>query len=274
MQRVGLFPTGYLPADVDKLRRFLNGAQSYYSFERATSIENMGPPDLRGYAYSDCSLAALVRPYEDRFDYLVLLTSVPIEDNFYTKSLSPKIIVLTAFESEGILVKSGRSIEEGIAIGLCGELVSVEFQRVTGRGWEELFHPDTRGCLFDYAGLKSQAVAKLKRCEICDASRGLLKETNINDQLLETVEGILRRIRRPSFTTALVRTLATPVLGFVYGGVVLGGAVSLVVAVLMSQVSLNATQKSALWTLGAGVVLLPLGVWCWDWIRYLRSRLS
>jgi hypothetical protein len=44
---------------------------------------NLGNPDLFGYAYSDDAFRNLIQPHRGSYEIWVVITSVPIEDNFY-----------------------------------------------------------------------------------------------------------------------------------------------------------------------------------------------
>jgi len=83
MPSLGSFVAGYLSVDMTGLCSLLNNAQSHYNCNRAGTISNMGPPDLPNFAYSDSAFVRLLENYRDQYDYLVILTSVPIEDNFF-----------------------------------------------------------------------------------------------------------------------------------------------------------------------------------------------
>lgn len=272
MVRVGIFRVGYIRADISYLCRLLNRTQTHFHFENATAISNMGDPDLRGYGYSNDALVALLKPHMANYEVCVVTTSVPIEDNYFTQTVGQELIISTSYEADELVSSSKRTLEEYIALAICQELVSFEFQRVTGKHWRELFHQDTRGCIFDFAGLKEQKIAKLISCRICPESRGQLHSARIDQNVLAAVESILAMIRRPSIRKAWRKCLCSPGLSFVYGGVIVSNVVNLFSAIVMNQGTVSRSQRVFIILLFLPVILVPALVYFWMLLRYLLSR--
>jgi len=272
MPSVGIFPLGYTVINFPRLCAFLNGAQGHFEFQQGSAIANIGDPDLAVYGYSDATFLALLCPHLEDFDYSLAVTSVPIEGNFFTRTVERRLIITTTFQSEELLRRAGRTQEENLSLTLCQELMSFEFQRVTGLTWRDLFHRDPRGCIFDSVPIKSQKIAKLTTCDICEPCRGKLAGSNMNANVLRSVDAILRRIRRPSLKNAILTSFLSPGFSFVYGGIVVGAAVNVVSSVLMGQERLSTPQLYVLWSLVAGVLLFPLLVYGWKWFEHFRKR--
>lgn len=273
MTKVGVFSLGYLQADGNKLCKLLSAVKGPYVFEYCTEISNLGDPDLHGYAYSDDAFDALIKPHRGMYDICAVLTSVPIERNFFTRSTPDHtLIIATFYQSDELLQASGRVPEEYAALAICQELVSIEFQKISGLHWRKLFHKDPRGCLFDFAGIKQQKVAKLSRCSICDPCLGNLARKNLNRKVTTFATSLLNHIRKPTFKKALHTCVATPGLSFVYGGLVISAAVNLLSSVIMADNTLNAFQKNLTWLLVSSIVLFPVGVYIWLIFRELRRR--
>jgi len=233
----------------------------------------MGEPDLFGYGYSDNALINLVHPHMDEYDFVAVLTCVPIQDNFFTRTVGQKVIIATSYQSEELLSASERTIEEYFSLAVCQELISFEFQRVSKQHWSNLFHQDTRGCIFDFAGIKSQKLAKLKTCEICPPCKGKLASINMNDNVVYSIEAILEGIRKPSLSKAFWTSVMSPVIGFVYGGIVIGAAVNVLSSVAMGQGPLTEGQLRVIWLLLLAIPLFPMTVYGWLWFRHFRRRL-
>jgi len=272
MTKVGIFLAGYSECRIGAVVRLLSVRGSNYVFEAGPRIEVMGDPDLYDLAYSDQALLGLVEQYRDEFDICAILTAVPIDDNFFTRTVGLHTIISTSFLADELIQRSGRSLCEYFGLAICQELLSIAFQRASGLSSGDLFHQDTRGCLFDFAGYRPHKIAKLKRCWICPQSRGLLARYNVDNRVLSLVEDVLKRIRKPSVRKSLLSTVTSPILAFVYGGVVVGLAVSLVSSLVFTTSPLTREQEYFIWLLAACVPLVPLVVHAWAWIGYLRSR--
>jgi len=274
MKKVGIFQLGYEVVDTNRLRKLLNSANGMYEFQVGTSILNLGDPDLFGYAYSDDAILKIVSQHKDDFNICIILTSVPIEDNFYTRTVGQEWIIITFHQAEEVLNSSDRNHVEYAALAICQELVSFEFQRVTGEGWDKLFHKDPRACIFDFAGVKSQKVAKLRQCRICDQCIGKLRGRNLNQNVIDTVNRILSRIKRPSFKKALVSCVTAPRLSFLYGGLVIGTVVNLFSSVIMSSSPLSNTQLYILAIFASFTVIFPFCVYISMVVKEFRSRIK
>ena len=227
-----------------------------------------------GYAYSDDAILKIVSPHKDDYDICIILTSVPIEDNFYTRTIGQEWIIATFHQAEEIIQASDRNHVECAALAICQELVSFEFQRVTGESWDNLFHKDPRGCIFDFVGVKAQKVAKLRQCRVCESCRGILRQRNLNQNVIDFVNRLLSRIRRPSFKKVLVSCVTSPGLSFLYGGLVIGTVVNLFSSVIMSSSPLSKAQSYILAIFASSTAIFPFGVYVLMAVREFRSRIK
>jgi len=274
MNDVSIHSLGYTNLNITKLCRFLNSSQSYYSFTPATRITNLGKPDLAGYGYSVEALYRLAKPHLQDDSAAFLFTLVPIEDNFFTKTINKRVVISTFHQTDELMEKSRRTIEEYAALTVSQELLSFEFQRVSGKAWHDLFHQDPRNCLFDFAGIKSQKIGKLTYCSICEVCLGALREKNVNSDALQSIRKILNRIVKPSVRKAVARTISTPSLSFIYGGIVIGSAVNLFSSLVLSQGTVTRGQYVTVGFIASGIILFPLLVYGWLWFQYLKRRRS
>ena len=97
MMRVGIFLAGYTECEINAVVRILSFSDSGYSFEAGPRIQTMGDPDLHGFAYSDRAFLSFLNQYRDQFDICAILTAVPIEDNFFTRTVDFHTIIIGAF---------------------------------------------------------------------------------------------------------------------------------------------------------------------------------
>lgn len=217
---------------------------------------------------------ALVKQYRERYDVCVVLTTTPIDGNFFTRTVDQNTIIATSFQADEILNRSGRSLSEYYALAICQELVSFAFQIASGLHWSQLFHDETRGCLFDFVGNKPDKIAKLKKCDICPQTIGLLAQHNVNERTISFVKTVLHRIRRPSVWKAVIASITSPLLGFVYGGVVIGFVVNVMASLVLNPSPLSQGQTRFMWLLAASIPMFPAAVYVWSWIDYLRRRFA
>jgi hypothetical protein len=274
MQEVSIHSLGYTYLNIPKLCKLLNSAQNYYKFTPATKITNIGNPDLADYGYSATALHNLAKPHLQDQSIAALFTSVPIEGNFYTKTINRKIIIATLYQSEELLEKSGRTIEEYAALTISQELLSFEFQRVTGRQWHDLFHQDPRGCLFDFVGVKSQKIGKLINFSICEGCLGVLVQSNVSVDVLASIRKILESVVKPSIRKAISESITKPGLSFIYGGIVFGSVVNLGSTLLFNQSALTRAQYRAIVSIASWIILFPIAVYGWQWFQFLKRKMN
>lgn len=269
--RVGIFEAGYPGASVRRVRQLLRSGKHRYRFEAGGRIHNLGNPDLMGYGYSDRAFLKALGAHIDDYQICILLTSVPIEGNFYTRDIEQRLIVCTSHQANEFIQRSDRTIEEYFALSVCPELLSIEFQRTTGRPWEDLFHQDVRGCPFDFAGVKSQLTAYLTGVTLCETCRGVLAESNVNNLARDYIETFLSEIRRPSFVKALRMCITSPGLSFAFGGIVLGLVINVFSSLVIADSPPSTAQFRVLQVLLCIAIAFPVSVYGWTWIQYFRK---
>lgn len=253
-----------------RVAHLLNTGRHWFNFEVATSL-NLGNPDLESYGYSDLVFKEILRPHQSHYDRFVVLTSVPIEDNFFTRDIDRRIVLCTTHQADQFIGLAGRSTEEYFALSICPELLSTEFQENSGRYWTELFHQDLRGCLFDFQGVKSQITAYLTKVSMCDQCRARLSDANVDQRAIRYAETLLSKIRRPSFQKAMKLSVLSPFIGFFYGGVVIGFLVNILSSLVFNTEPISFFQLVTLVVLLFGIVAVPVSVYCYQWIKHLSE---
>jgi len=197
MKKIGIISLGIRTVNYHKLKRILDYSKEFICKE-LTDIENMGNPDIEGFYYSDKLISSIANKHLNGFDYYCLITTVPIEGDYFTRSFNSNIILTTFHDTDSLLDNSKRSPEEYVALAVIQELLSFEYQRVTGKIGDDMFHNDPRGCIFDFAGYKPQKLFKLKKCHICNSCLGKLTSANIDQKILSGAKRVIHFIIKPS----------------------------------------------------------------------------
>jgi len=108
----------------------------------------------------------------------------------------------------------------------------------------------------------------------CPQTIGLLAQHNVNDKTVTFAKMVLRRIRRPSVRKSIFKSITSPVLGFVYGGMIIGFVVNVLSSLVLNISPLSTQQTLFIWLLAVCIPLFPVAVYAWSWIAYLRKRLA
>lgn len=159
-----------------------------------------GDSDLDHWAYSDELIGASVREYET--DLTLILTNQRLENNWYARRLGNSRAVITFYEMDEIL----RSAD--IPLGnLIYRVVNAYYLMYVQNG-DSLpdynqstnhTHDDTRGCLFDMTGQKSEIVRSCASPIICSECTVRIHKGGVPAETLDAVKGDLRRVRRTFF---------------------------------------------------------------------------
>ncbi|MCC5519065.1 hypothetical protein BCT65_018665 [Vibrio splendidus] len=194
---------GALPATFDRTV-FENFSSDIFSIEgRVESYEFRADSDLDDWGYSDELLNTIVpKKGKCKSDFLVVLTSVPLEDNYYTRRIGDNTLVFTFHEVGSFLQFENIPLENAVkrllyAYSLVylrnGELIphSAEIINFT--------HDDTRGCIFDMNGNKEDIIHSCHEPKLCsDCSERLVKGRVSIDTINQTKKE-LKNIRKTQF---------------------------------------------------------------------------
>ena len=272
MKKVGLFQFGYIDGNIKVVCRILNSSGNYYDIKYVSTINNIGEPDLLDYAYSDNIFKKLIYPYLNSHDICIIMTSVPIEENYITRNIGTNIIICTSYQTQEIILLSNKSSEECAVVAILEELISIEFQSISHKQWSELFHKDPRGCLFDFSGIKNQSLAKLNSCKICPDCEAKLYSNNVPEDAIIYAKRILKRIQMPSFLKAFKKSISSPILSFIYGGVIIGVFVNIFSSLVLSTNNLNLNQRILIGILTSFIILFPIIVYIRMWFTFIIKK--
>lgn len=141
-------------------------------------------------------------PQELDGDFAIALVTVPIEDNWFTRPLGPKRIVFSFHEIKDILFFSNIPLENPVLRILYATTLVYKSSNNTIRNWHELeglTHDETRGCLFDMNGIKSDITVSCSGPIICSSCQEKLRERRVSDDAIQKIQAELKRIRKPLY---------------------------------------------------------------------------
>jgi len=223
MLEIYVFKLGYVGGvDLYRVARLVNAPQNIIRLIVGDAVRNIGEPNLGGIIYSKAQLFNLF-PVVDIKAIRVGITIAPLEGNFYTHTQSTNAILISLFQTDELCEKAKRTKEEYIAQTALTELLWLQYKsRKSNSHFSDLFHQDTRGCIFDFVAHKPDKIHKLKIGQIDPICKGKLVEANVPESVVTAVERIIKRIQRPSFIGSLIQGLSKPLFSFVFGGVFIG----------------------------------------------------
>lgn len=141
-------------------------------------------------------------PARDGSDILVAVTNVPIQDNYFARRFSDNRVCVT-YNSMTEILKFDNIPLENLLLRV---LYSVSFvyrrygNRVPLMSEKTNFtHDDTRGCIFDFNGIKNDIVFSLNKPQLCHSCVETLtsgREHRVDKELIDKVQRELKKIKR------------------------------------------------------------------------------
>jgi hypothetical protein len=192
---------GHMPANFDKnkIKKWnssvlsVNGEIESYSLNKDSDGYN--------WDYSDKSLAkALPNNYSG--DFLICIVNVPLELNWYIRRLSNNRVVFTFHEIKEILSYSNIPLENIIYRILYAYtlLYKRSYNKIpTTEEHTNVAHDETRGCLFDMNGLKTDVIYSCHNPVICNPCEEKLKQEKISNEVISKIKSEIKNIRKPLF---------------------------------------------------------------------------
>ncbi|TKG88146.1 hypothetical protein EYV94_27490 [Puteibacter caeruleilacunae] len=231
--KINIGVIGYLPFEFDRTK-ILNWESEV--FEIVGDIEDYhfnNNSDTMEWGYSDEILAReLPNQYEG--DFFVGITYVPIEDNFYARRLSNNRLILSYFEMFQILKCENIPVENLLLRVLYSSIIVYQRNEQTipkTTDWIGFTHDDTRGCLFDMNGNKSDVVFSLDSPTICDKCITNIREDKVSDNCISTIKKEIQKIKKERFYKISEFVKRKPVLSIVIS-LIFGVLVSLTATVI------------------------------------------
>ena len=157
--------------------------------------------DGNNWEFFDQSLEELIPEPEDE-DITIALTNVPLEDNWYTRRLSNNVIIFTLQDISDYLRFYNIPLENVVLRLLYSySLVFKEYKNKipTCREYGNFTHDETKGCIYDMNGIKSDIVYSCDNPMICDSCTQRLYSNGVSRELVASAAKELKNIRKPLF---------------------------------------------------------------------------
>jgi len=196
--RIKLVAIGYLPHDfrIEKLQGWKSKI-----FQLVGKIENFSlrtNSDGEHWEFSD-SLIREQLPNTSDVDFVIALVNVPIESNWYSRRVSNNQIVITFHEVREILRDSNIPLENvvlrllytyALAYRQYGNQIPTVNEAV------DFTHDETRGCIFDMNGIKTDLPSSCDKPQICDECQERLKKNLVSNDIIEQSKREILGIRK------------------------------------------------------------------------------
>lgn len=169
--------------------------------------------DSFDWQFSD-SLVKSQLPSSFKSDYLIAITNVPLEDNWYARRLGDNKIIFTFHQIKDILEHYNIPLENAIY------RIMYSYTLLYKRSGDKIpsfaenpsfTHDETRGCLFDMNGIKMDIIASCNNPVICSECEERLKREKVSNHLINSTKREITRIRKDLYYRAVDFTKSKPI---------------------------------------------------------------
>lgn len=124
------------------------------------------------------------------------------KDNFYLHRVDKKIVCLSLKNIDYYLSEEQIPIENFIIKNIL-EICAIKeiFTDVSSDKVYDLIHLDTRGCLFDMNGEKTDIIYNTNSAVLCDSCKNYIKNQSVDKEFIKNLEKDLKKIKNPFIFT-------------------------------------------------------------------------
>jgi hypothetical protein len=216
---------GYLPYSIDfeKIKRWKSAL--FEIMPTIHSVAFVGNADGDNWDFSDSNIEDQL-PSRDGADILLAVTNVPIQDKYYFRRYSDNRACLTYSQMTEILNFDNIPLENL----LLRTLYSVSFiykrygERIpTMQKPTDYAHDESRGCIFDMNGIKTNIIYSLNKPQLCHSCIETLKtipKYKIEKEIIEKVQNELKKIKKGVYYQITDFVKKRPILSIIISSVV------------------------------------------------------
>lgn len=198
--KITLIKLGYAGCLVD-LQKVKKWASKIFEITEIQCVDYLPESDIEdGYLdtkYTKEKLQTLISCPKDS-DFAVAIMPYKFLDNFYMHRIGADCVVISLYGIPEILGLENISVENFIIKQLY-EICAIKclIKDISSDDVYEFVHRDTRGCIFDMNGERTDILYNTETPIICDSCKDTFKRKQINTQIISTLEKELRRIKKP-----------------------------------------------------------------------------
>ncbi|WP_414057406.1 hypothetical protein [Pantoea dispersa] len=203
--KIELITLGYTPENID-FKKLIRLRSSLFEFTGQVNNHKLYS-DSNGthdWSFEDVNLREVIPQPSTGTDFLLAVTNVPLQDNWYSRRIGNNIIVLTFHEIKDILNHYNIPLENIIKrVCYAYSLVYLSADRRIpdyNEGVKTNFtHDETRGCLFDMNGIKTDIIESCDSPQICGYCQERLFSRRVPENKVKTICKEILKIRKPLY---------------------------------------------------------------------------
>lgn len=190
-----------MPARFDK-NKLLKWESSHFFIDQ--SIDDYAltcDSDIEDWAFSDRLMLDQL-PSLSEYDFLIAITNVPLEGNWYSRRLGNNKVLFTFHEIKDYLAYENIPLENAILRVLYAYSMVYMRNCKSIPDYETVLsftHDETKGCLFDMNGIKTDLIESCAPPIICRDCEHKFSGKNIPINLIQTIKKEIKKIKKPLY---------------------------------------------------------------------------
>lgn len=235
--------------DIDALKKWKSCLWELCEGE-IDSLPLNGNADLPDWGYSDAKLTSLAVPKKGA-DVTICILNGPLEDNYYSRRLSNNTACLSLYEVTEAL-RSHNIPLHNIVLRMIYSFVLIYTRKQSLPSMKLLpsfAHHETKGCIFDMTGIKTDIVFSCDRPVFCTECRVSAKGDSVPKEWLDKYEKEIRGIRKALFYRLSDKIKQHPIWALFLSSlfaVILGIIGSLIASAVYDCIKMNLNVQSGL----------------------------
>jgi len=199
---IELITLGSVNHDFNK-KRLLNWDSQLFSLRNPINHYSLNAEsDLNDWGFSDKTLSERVPDLSPGMDFLIAISGIALEDNFYLRPLPNNRFIFSFHEIGDVLEGKNIPLENSILrMFYATTLVFFEYGRRIPLIEEmpNISHSETKGCIFDMNGFKFDLVHSCHDPIICDDCIHRLTNGRISEQDISIARKEIKQIKKNRF---------------------------------------------------------------------------
>ena len=199
--KIGICLLGYQPY-LDVINKLQNYSSKLFEVTQILKIENLPQCDYL-WGYSDMCICKLLKGNNisnNDVDLRLCFINTIIQDNYFTRDLSGldnKTVLCSFYEVEKIFNDANIDLFNYVHGIVLNELIQIA---TIGCLNEDFFlHDDTRHCLFDMCGEKSDIVIKHGTPKLCSACIAKIEKKAVDSEFIPLLNSELKTFKKKLF---------------------------------------------------------------------------
>ena len=242
--KISVATIGHMPSEFDK-RKIKSWKSALFTV--VGDIENYSltqDSDGYGWEFTDENLEKIL-PEQFQGNFLIAIVNVHIKLNWYSRRLSNNRVVFTFHEIKDILEHFNIPLENVIFRLLYAYtfLFKRSGERIPLNEEPTNFtHDETRGCLFDMNGIKTDIVYSLHEPIICPDCVERLRKEKVSNETISKAQKEIVKIKKPLFYRIISFVKKHPIWSMLISAItaIVLGAIGSYIATVIYEATKNA----------------------------------